>query len=332
MTTKLQHLVRSADAAVARLYLAMFRERDALRAFLFHSLFRDEREIALNLVDPLQRTTVAQFRQFIEYYLRHGYRFVGPADLLAGLPPGGRYAMITFDDGYYNNTLALPVLAEFGVPAVFFISTDHVRRNQCFWWDVLYRERLARGATPREVYHEAVALKSLRADELEAELTGRFGPQAFEPRGDVDRPFSPAELREFARDPHVHLGNHTVSHAILTRYTPQQVREQLRGGQEALREMAGVVPTAIAYPNGAHDAGVLEACGEAGLMVGFTMRPEKNPLPLEPGSPRLLRLGRFSPHGEEPIARQCRTYRSDLQLYGAFRAGYLWLRRGQVGQ
>ena len=72
---------------IARAYLALFRERDALLTFLFHSLFRDEREIGLNLVDPLQRTTVAQFRRFVEYYLDHGYRFVTPADVLDGLEP-----------------------------------------------------------------------------------------------------------------------------------------------------------------------------------------------------------------------------------------------------
>src|SRR3954454_251813 len=132
MVGAIQHIVRGTDATVARAYLALFRERSGVMSFLFHSLFRDEREIARGVVDPLQRTTVAQFRQFIEYYLRHDYRFISPADLLAaagggggggGLDPARRYALITFDDGYYNNVLARPILEEYGVPAVFFIST-----------------------------------------------------------------------------------------------------------------------------------------------------------------------------------------------------------------
>src|SRR5262245_15586341 len=126
MISTIQRLVRATDSVVARAYLSLFRERNALLSFLFHSLFQDEREIALNQVDPLQRTTVAQFRRFVEYYLEHGYRFVGPGDLLEGIDPAGKYAMITFDDGYYNNTLALPILAEFKVPAVVFVSTEHV--------------------------------------------------------------------------------------------------------------------------------------------------------------------------------------------------------------
>ena len=54
MIATIQKLVRTVDGAIACAYLSLFRERGGLRAFLFHSLFRDEREIALNQVDPLQ--------------------------------------------------------------------------------------------------------------------------------------------------------------------------------------------------------------------------------------------------------------------------------------
>ena len=69
---------------------------------------------------------------------------------------------ITFDDGYYNNTLALPILEEFDVPAAFFICSDNVQQNRCFWWDVLYRELMAEGAPRSVIYQEGLALKSLR--------------------------------------------------------------------------------------------------------------------------------------------------------------------------
>lgn len=330
MISALQQLVRATDTMIARAYLSVFRERNALLSFLFHSLFRDEREINANLVDPLQRTTLAQFRQFIEYYQNHGYRFISPNDLLAGLPRDGKYVIITFDDGYYNNSLALPILEEYRVPAVFFVSSDHVRHNKAFWWDVLHRELTQRGASLDQIYREGVALKSKRTEQIEAELTERFGPSAFQPRGDIDRPFTPAELREFARHNFVHLGNHTANHAILTNYTTEQVRSQIVRAQEELREMTGITPSVIAYPNGALSRSIVQTCVESGLKVGFTVRPKKNALPLDPCSPSLLRLGRFAPEveGDAPIEVQCRTYRSDLLLYGLFREGYLRLHRG----
>src|SRR3954465_14684072 len=240
MVEAIQNLVRTADAAVARLYLSMFRERGALLTFLFHSLSRNHAEIDKTLVEPLQRTTVAQLRTLIEYYQQHEYRFISPDALLDGsLDPDGRYVLLTFDDGYFNNLLALPLLEQYAVPALFFISTDHVRQNKCFWWDVMYRERRAAGATRKGVYKEILALKHLRTEQIEIELRRRFGPDAFTPRGDIDRPFSVGELREFARSPLVHLGNPPAGHAILTNYTADEVRGQIHRCQDALREITG---------------------------------------------------------------------------------------------
>jgi peptidoglycan/xylan/chitin deacetylase (PgdA/CDA1 family) len=332
MTTFVQHLVRGTDAGVARLYLSIFRERPALMCFLFHSLFHDEREIAKNLLDPLQRTTVEHFRSFIRYFLQLDYRFVTPTDICRGLEPHGRYALITFDDGYYNNTRALPVLEEFSVPATFFIATDVVRDGRSFWWDVLYRERSAAGTDERAIYAEALALKSLRTEQIEQRLEQVFGASAFQPREDVDRPFTCDELRQFARHNLVHIGNHTAHHAILTNYTPAEMRQQLADAQAMLREITGTEPIAIAYPNGAHNDEVLRACRHVGLKVGFTIRPEKCSLPIKSDAQDLLRLGRFSTHGGSHIVDQCQTYRSDILLYGVFRDKYLRFVRGQRTQ
>ncbi len=332
MISALQQLVRTADSAIASIYLSCFRERDGLISFLFHSLFEDEQEIRRNLVDPLQRTTVEKLRRLIRYYQRHGYQFISPIDVLSGLGSGGKYALITFDDGYYNNIRALPVLEEFHVPAVFFVSTEHVRKNKCFWWDVLYRERSAQGASHGRIYREGIAMKSLRTEQIEEVLQARFGKDAFIPRSELDRPFTPEELREFATHPLVRLGNHTANHAILTNYTNEQMRSQMVDAQDDIFAMTGIRPSAIAYPNGAHSGDVLSACGDVGLKVGFTIRPEKHSLPVDIHSPDLLRLGRFSPHGWGPIEPQCRTYRSDLPLYGLFRDGYLKLFRGMSSQ
>src|SRR5665213_316569 len=252
---------------------AIASRKDGLLCFLFHSLFRDERQIEQNAVNPLERTTVAQFRELIEYYLAIGYRFIVPGELLEGLKPDGKYAMITFDDGYYNNLQALPVLEELDVPAIFFISTKHIARNKCFWWDVFYREQIARGVPARQVHRQTVHWKSMRTEDIERELLSRFGPNSLKPRGDIDRPFTAAELRTFAQNKYVHLGNHTADHAILTNYCAAQVREQVSSAQEWLAEIIGRPPVAIAYPNGAHNDRVVDICAQAGLKIGFTIRP-----------------------------------------------------------
>ena len=327
MIRSLQSLIRSADAAVARLYLSCRAERNSLMGFLFHSLFRVADDIEKDLIDPLQRTTVDQFRQFIEYYLRLGYQFVGPEAIARGLPAGKNYAVVTFDDGYYNNTLALPVLEEYDIPAIFFICSDNIRDNRCFWWDVLYRELIERGVSKQTIYREGLAQKTLATAEIESRLAGRFGPGAFAPRSDIDRPFSPSELRQFASSRHVHIGNHTAGHAILTNYPHQLVRTQVQSAQDALSEMTGATPIAIAYPNGGYNPAIAAICRDLGLTLGFTTHQKKNPLPVEPRGEGLMTMGRFCLHGRSPIGIQCRTCRSDIQLYPLLRDGYVSLRR-----
>lgn len=329
MVEGIRSLVLSADKLVANLYLTFRQERGAVLCFLFHSLFLDQSQIKQNVVNPLQHTTVADVRQFIEYYLQNGYRFVSASDLLDGLEPGGKYVLITFDDGYYSNVLARPLLEEYQVPATFFISTDNVRLNKSFWWDVLYRERMERGASPAEIYREGIALKKLPTHDIEAYLKQHFGEGALQPRGDVDRPFTPAELKEFAQSPMVSLGNHTAEHAILTNYPPQQMREQIASAQQWLSELTGKPIVSIAYPDGAFNKTVLDLCGELGFKAGFTVEPRKNLLPLE-GRSSLLRLNRFATHPKESIQSQCRMYRSDLLLYQSFRDLYLRLARRRI--
>jgi len=327
-----KHAIRSTDAAMARVSLSVCSERPGLLAFLFHSLFRDEREMETNVVDPLERTTVDQFRNLIQYYLGCGYRFIGPDQLLSGLPADGKYAIITFDDGYYNNVLALPILRQFNVPAIIFPSTDHIRDNKSFWWDVLYRQRIAEGATNDQIYMESLALKLLPTEEVESQLMERYGAKAFLPRGDVDRPFTPAELRHIAGLPGIYLGNHTAGHAILTKYVPAEARRQIVAAQDALAAMACVQAQFIAYPNGAYNHNVLRICSELGLKGGFTVQPRKTAVPLDVASAGIMHMGRFVPHPGLSMASQLRAYRSDFQIYGTLRNWYVRLRGDGVTQ
>jgi len=302
------------DERLALAHLATVPERPALLVFMFHVLFADEAAMAQNLVDPQQRITTQIFAQFVAYFLAQGYTFVSPADVLRGLNPGLKYALITFDDGYFNNTLALPILRHYGVPATFFISTHHVQAQLAFWWDVVYRERQRRPLPPVEQRAEYAHLKQLRHPEVEQYLVAHFGPEALRPVGDLDRPFAPAELAAFARAPEVFLGNHTHHHAVLTNYAPLAAAHELAACQQALVELTGAAPCAVAYPNGNVSAAVVAAATGAGLRLGATVRPGKNYLPFARHGVDVLQLRRFLLWGDRDVARQCALFRTDFQL------------------
>lgn len=279
---------------------------DSLINVLFHSLYETSAQFANDPLAPNQNVTVADFRGFVEEMLEKGYTVVSPAEIDAGLEPGGRYLSITFDDGYFNNTLALDVLEQFRVPAVFFISTDHVSQNKAFWWDAFGRQLSRSGVSQSRLKAEIERLKGMTPENIDAFLCQRFGASILKPLGDIDRAFNTQELRQFALSPWVHLGNHTSDHAILTNCTPEEMANQIQSCQDALEEMVGYRPIAIAYPNGNHSPLAVNAAEAAGLRLGFTVTPQRPLLPLDHDS--RMTLGRFVFHGGQDIRRQCRLF------------------------
>lgn len=65
-----------------------------------------------------------------------------------------KYAMITFDDGYFNNILALEILNKFKVPSVIFVTTKNVEENNSFWWDVVFKFRKKQGVAFHKIKKE----------------------------------------------------------------------------------------------------------------------------------------------------------------------------------
>lgn len=297
------------DDRLAAATLARRRERPALLAFLFHGVFESAAEIAAERVWPGQPLQTGELARFIEYFLAHGYRFVAPADLLAGLDPGGYYALLTFDDGYANNRRALPILRQRSVPATFFISARYVAEGRAFWWDVVYRERRRRGAPLAAIRREIRTLKRRAPEDVEASLRQRFGADALRPESDTDRPFSTDELRAFAADPLVTLGNHTAGHFDLTRRDRARVAAEIRDCQAYLSGVTGAAPTILAYPNGRYDAESVAAVAAAGLQLAVTVGPGKTHLPLT-GNASMTIARAFLPCGDALLAA-CARSRSD---------------------
>jgi peptidoglycan/xylan/chitin deacetylase (PgdA/CDA1 family) len=272
--------------------------------------------------------TLQEFREFVQFYQTHGYQFVAPNDVVSGLPTDGKYVLITFDDGYFNNRRALPVLQELQVPAVFSIATAYVESGKSFWWDVLYRERVRQAALPSKIADETRYVQALPGQEIELYLTREFGAAALNPTCDADRPFRPDELAAFSRQPLVHLGNHTSDHTMLTNLSVTESGRQIATAQEDLYRMCGITAQLIAYPHGVHSARVCETAQDSGLSLGVTVEKRKNYLPLDQGPQSLLTLGRFQLRRDRPLIQQLEIFRGDLGRHGlrAWRKQKKWRR------
>jgi len=311
----IQRRLQVVDGLAFDLCCSFVREQGILLSFLIHSLFASSEEAQCGLLDPQQGFTVAMLGEFLAYFTRAGYRFLSPRDLAEDLPQGGKYILLTFDDGYFNNTRALPLLEEFDAPAVFFISSGHVKQGKAFWWDALYRECGKRGRSASEVRHKVAFYKQMAPPQIEADICSRFGRRALVPVSDLDRPFTASELVKFASHPLVFLGNHTRDHAILTNCFSEEMRSQIRACQESLGEMTGKTPEIIAYPNGNCSREIAEVARAVGLRFGLLACPGRNPLPLQGGASRAMAMKRFTLWGDRSVEVQCRAARAPLSLY-----------------
>lgn len=289
-------------------------KKKSLITILFHGLFKNKKEIEKNNVHPQQAITVDIFRQFVEYFLDHKYFFISPQDILQGLTTDKNYVLITFDDGYYNNHLSLSILKEYQIPAIFFISTDHVTQNKCFWWDVIFRERLKIGSAVEKIEKEIQLQLHKKNTEIEEYIKKNINSYALNPLSDIDRPFTTSELRQFAKEKVVFLGNHTCGHAILTNYSPSEIRSEIYGAQKTLSKITGKTPMMIAYPNGNYSENVLFISKECGLKQGITLNRGKNYLPIETNDYKSFLLNRYILWGDSDISKQCDLFRSDIQM------------------
>ena len=278
---------------------------------LFHVIFDNSDEIHNNIIYPQQKITLQHFSRFIKDFLDHSYIFVSAKDLLNGLNPEINHVLITFDDGYYNNQRILPILKEFSVPALFFISTEHILQNKGFWWDIVYRERSNQGVHLDTIEKEIESLKKKRNAAIEKYILNNFGENAFVPSGDLDRPFSSDELQQFSRNEYVELGVHTSNHSILTNYERNEAYSAIAEGIKQLSSITqGRYAPVISYPNGNFSKSIINGSKLLGMKLGISMIQMSNYLPLQMNKYETMALGRNILWGDVDIAQQCVRMRS----------------------
>jgi peptidoglycan/xylan/chitin deacetylase (PgdA/CDA1 family) len=324
MKYKIVSRLQKLDQFMARSTLRMIGEKPSLVALIFHTVFRNESEMESGLIDPQQEITLDKLRRTIAYFQEQGYSIVSPVDVLGGLNVAENHLLLTFDDGYFNNTLAVDVLREFEAPATFFVSTHFVEQAKSFWWDVVYRERTKQGISRENIHREQRLLKEKPYSQIEAYLVDTFGSHALQPVSDLDRPFTPAELKAFAADPLVTLGNHTASHAILTNYSRPEILAEIQAAQEGVRNMTGQLPDMISYPNGNINQDVISATMQSDLKLGITLIQGKNHLPIHLDGTAPFLLKRYFVYGFKDLIPQLESFRSDVHVLTSLKSLIKW--------
>ncbi|MBD3169549.1 MAG: polysaccharide deacetylase family protein [candidate division Zixibacteria bacterium] len=322
LNNRLKRFLRYNDYLFYKAHSRVFEESNSLICLLFHTLFTDETESRLRSRYPQSKLQLDDLCFIIEFYLDHGFNFTSPDGIISGLDPEKNHVLLTFDDGYYCNSLTLPILKHYNVPATFFISADNVENGKAFWWDIIYRERVSQNVSEAEIYRECVAVKKMPPVQIDTYITETFGENAFQPQGDLDRPFTPQELKSFSSEPLVSLGNHCRNHTILTKMGRLEIMREIGSAQDFLAGINNEKPGIIAYPYGDFNDQVIQAACDCGLKLGMTVEPGKNHIPLDICSRSALSLKRYIPQVGMDMRIQCELFQSDYSLYNTIRGLY----------
>jgi peptidoglycan/xylan/chitin deacetylase (PgdA/CDA1 family) len=179
--------------------------------------------------------------------------------------------VVTFDDGYQDNFLnAFPILKEYSIPATFFLATGVIGSGCSLWHDRVFsafREtrttELRNFGTQRQGYSlrtiqdrlvaQCQILKFLKSLNEEERLfwIGRLREELCV--GDTEE--APDLMLTWDQVKIMHasgmaFGSHTVTHPILSRLSPVQVREEVCVSKRMIEENLGVSINTFAYPNG----------------------------------------------------------------------------------
>lgn len=177
----------------------------------------------------------------MQYLASHGYRtitltrFESMLDRKQAIPPGT--VMITFDDGYESvYRYAFPVLKRYHFPATVFLITSLVGKN------------------PTNPDPAAITY-----------LTW-FQAREMYKSGLVD-------FQSHTHDLHRYLPGQPLPGPALVVSPPEQALADLKASRRAISEHLGYLPTALAYPYGAHTAETARLARQAGFCPAFTTRP-----------------------------------------------------------
>lgn len=242
--------------------------------------------------------TPDQFRRHMQLVKRH-FTVIGIDELLAALdgaklPPNP--CLVTFDDGYRSNLdVALPVLRDLGMRAVFFIATSFVSERRLYWWDrVAYivatstRPKLEL-SYPRPMTVDlgdkaaarAVLVKVIK-DEQGLDLE-RYLLEATSAAGvawprDIERALADELIMTWddvrkMRDAGMDIESHSRGHRVLQTLDAAGLRDELDGARADLARELGRPARVIAYPVGRTIVPypkVREAVAAAGYRCGLT--------------------------------------------------------------
>ncbi len=249
---------------------------------------------------PYQEETVAAtpegFREQLQFLKRHCYvtTFKELHKLIeAGEEIPKNTVIITFDDGYEDNySIAAPLLADAGLPAVIYVVTDCIDNAKPFWFETLSYDLLTANDGTIELPGEAEALEL--SDGNRRQMRRRVG-DLVRTLDDAGRHAVLSAIHEYAitngspepedrlvmtwdevrelSNAGIEIGSHTVTHPFLSRLTEGQIIHELGHSKMRIEQELATECMSLAYPTGGrefYDDRVLKHAEDQGYRYGVS--------------------------------------------------------------
>ncbi|MBR0753293.1 polysaccharide deacetylase family protein [Bradyrhizobium jicamae] len=253
---------------------------------MFHEIQRDCRS------ELMTGTSVELFEYSLGWLKQEGWAIVSLEECLERLASNDqsrRYAVLTFDDGYWDNiSVALPILERNNAPFTMYVPTAALTRTMQCWWlglrelfrsrdDVtidamgmrfhchdLESKRLALTKVDQWVHQDYRRAEMLAQTFSDAGISlSRLNSQYFLDRG---------ALQELSRHPLASIGGHTTSHAALATIDTTSARAELADNRNYLENLLQLPVRHHAYPYGACGVREEHLAKEAGFATAVTTR------------------------------------------------------------
>lgn len=229
-------------------------------------------------------------------YCNSQMEIISPVDLPGLLEKKcGRYAMVTFDDGYRDNyEVAFPILRHEGVPATFFVGSGFVDAPALSWWDEIawmvrtsLRSSLLlapwidaplpfdepdREAAIRVLLRQYKTMPGQSTHDYLDAIAAATGTGRCPDQVSASMWMTWDMLREM-KAAAMTLGGHSVTHPVLSRLSPQEQRHEIMECGRRLEQELGEPMRFFSYPVGntsAFNDASRDSLREAGVEYAFS--------------------------------------------------------------
>jgi len=239
----------------------------------------------------------------------------------------GRYALLTFDDGYIDNyTIAYPLLKSAKCPATMFIATDFINKPLLPWWDEaawliknndeeLFQglqwdlpDNIALLSTQNKVKQLLRSIKDNKTLSLEEKfnLLRAKAKNTYKHNNNQEKLFMTWDMLREVSSNNIDIGSQTCSHQILSHLSEDAQNYEISKSKAILEQEIGKTIEAFAYPVGGSEAFTKvtqKIVKESGYAFALSFIPNINTRPLH----NQFSLNRFS------IDNECTT--NDIKAY-----------------